>query len=879
TAGQTVTIEMPLTVQPADLDAVVSTGQGGDISKRRIATTVDVISSETIEQSSAKRVDELLQTNLPGAEIKMTSGQEGTTSIIRTRGVNSVTMNSTPVIYVDGVRVDNLNTAATESMNISGAKYDGAATSAIADLPLENIDHVEFIPGGAATTIYGSDAANGVIQIFTKKGLPGATKAFFEIRTGYDTPDGQFNYFKRTDDILYRNGATQEYSGGVDGGVNALSYSFSGNVRASQSDRIDGDNSALGFRNALAADIGTKGRYQGSFSYNTSDVPRFRNGNSGGFQSLWFLEGGRSVAYGFDPNLDELDAADYAKLKFFVQRAEAEENNNVFERQFQTSQSLTFQPTASLTMHANFGVDNRYSNEKEITTNQFLIDTQAQPAGTTTQGSIQNYDRNFTGFTIDLGLQHHAEIGKLSMISAAGAQLFRNDDVQVAYTATNVRDGAETLAGAGVTASTDVSYLVANYGVFGQTNLSWLDRYTAELGLRADKNTAFGTTVGAQLYPKVGLVYALSSEPWMQGIIDRGILSDLRLRAAYGEAGTFPTAFAADRTIALSAFQGQQAATFGNPGNPDLKPERTATKEAGIDLGLLKDRAVFGLGGYIANTHDALINAPPAPSTGETSQLANVGEIANRGLETRVTLVPITSKNLRLTLTGSFNTLHNVVTDTHGTAPFAISGLTANAVQSVVQQGFPIGYLRGSKGVFDSTGHVTIIPNTYLGNPTPTKFGNFSASLAVGSHLTFSADGSYQWGAQESSFDAGFRYLNGVDGTANDIPAAALAQYGGNRATIWLLVSNAFIQNTNFVELRHLSVDYRIASGRFLPPGTNDMRIGFSVSRPFEWAASKFDPETDLSGAMAQGGATVGGINYSTDTQPRTFLLTLRFGF
>lgn len=878
TAGQTATVDFALTVQPMDLDAVVVTGQGGEISKRRIATTVDVVSSEAIETSPAKRLDELLQTNLPGAQIKMTSGDPGTSSIIRTRGVNSVNKSSTPVIYVDGVRVDNLNTAATLSMNISGAKYDGAATSAIADLPLENIDHVEFIPGGAATTIYGSDAANGVIQIFTKKGVPGATTGFFESRLGYDTPISQFHYFKRTNDLLYRNGATQEYSGGVEGGVNALSYSVSGNVRAAQSDRIYGDNSGLGFRNGLGADIGAKGRYQGSFSYNQSDNPRFRNGNSGGYQSLWFIEGGRSNAFGFNPNIDDLNDADYAKLKAFVNRAESEENYNVFARQFQTSHSLTFQPTSTLTMHANFGVDNRYSNEKAITTNQFLIDTQAQPAGTTTQGTIQNFDRNFTGFTIDLGAQHHAEFGKLSVISAVGAQLFRNDDVQVSYSATNVRDGAATLAGAGVTSSTDVAYRVANYGVFGQTNVSWLDRYTAEVGIRADKNTAFGTTVGAQYYPKVGLVYALGSEPWFQSHVSPSFLSDVRFRGAYGEAGTFPTAFATDRTVALSAFNGLQAATFGNPGNINLKPERTATLELGADLSFANNRAAFGLGWYTARTHDALINAPPAPSTGETSQLNNVGEISNKGLETRMTLVPISRNSVRLTINGSFNTLKNLVVDTHGTPPFAISGLSANAVQSVVQQGFPVGYLRGSKGVFDATGHVTIVSNTYLGNPTPDKFGNYSATLSLGQRLTLGADGSYQYGAQASSFDRGFRYLYGVKGTENDVPAAALAQYNGDRSAIWLLVSNQFIEKTDFVALRHLTVDYRMTP-RFLPPGAKDMRISFSVTNPFEWAASSFDPQVDLSGAMDQGGATVGGINYSTDSQPRTYLLTLRFGF
>src|SRR4030095_1395745 len=153
----------------------------------------------------------------------------GTTSIIRTRGINSVNKNSTPVIYIDGVRADNLNTAATQSLNISGARGSGAATSAIADLPLENIEKVEFVLGGAATTIYGSDAANGVIQIFTKKGVAGATRGFLESRSGIETPMTQFLHFKRTGEMLYRNGLTQEYQAGIEGGVAALSYSLSGN--------------------------------------------------------------------------------------------------------------------------------------------------------------------------------------------------------------------------------------------------------------------------------------------------------------------------------------------------------------------------------------------------------------------------------------------------------------------------------------------------------------------------------------------------------------------------------------------------------------------------------------------------------------------------
>ena len=71
------------------------------------------------------------------------------------------------MIYVDGVRVDNMNTGATLNNSLSG---NSAVTGSIGDIPMENIDHIEYVTGGAATTLYGSDAANGVIQIFTKKG-------------------------------------------------------------------------------------------------------------------------------------------------------------------------------------------------------------------------------------------------------------------------------------------------------------------------------------------------------------------------------------------------------------------------------------------------------------------------------------------------------------------------------------------------------------------------------------------------------------------------------------------------------------------------------------------------------------------------------------
>ncbi|WP_169307713.1 TonB-dependent receptor domain-containing protein [Gemmatimonas aurantiaca] len=872
------TNEVPVALEHSALalDGVVVTGQGGEMERRRLSTNVDVISRDEIEASPTTRLDQLLQTKLPGAQIRMTSGQPGTTSLIRTRGINSVSTNSTPVIYVDGVRVDNLNTPATLGMNVSGGAHQGTATSALADIPLDNIERIEHIPGGAATTLYGSDAANGVIQIFTRRGVAGPTRANIEVETGMETPQTQFQFFNRTRDLLYRNGATQKYSAGVEGGTGGFTYSISGSARASQSHRVEGENNALSFRSGFGAEMGRSGRYQGSLSYNQDAYPRFRNGNSGGYNSIWFVEGGRSNAFGFNPNIDQLGDSAWRALQGFVSKAEALQDNSVRVRRFTTSHGFTIEPMTGLSVKANVGIDQRLTHERAITTNEFLIHTKQVAVGTSDRGTIQNYDRTFQGLTGELTAQHRYDRGAVSIVSAVGGQLFRNDDEQVAYTATNVRDGAQTVTGAGTTTGADATLRVANYGLYGQTNIGLSDKYFLELGVRADQNTAFGSTVGAQYYPKVGLVYELTQESWVRSVVSERWLPKFRLRGNYGVAGNFPRPFANDQTINFSSLGGALAATFGQPGDASLRPERTSTFEGGFDASLLSDRATVSLTVYKSRTDDALLNAPSAPSSGQTAQLRNVGVIENRGIELRSSVVPWSGPSGRLTLTGSLNTLKNKMVSTGNTPVFNLGGLSERTIQAVVEAGQPVGYLRGTKATFNADGTVAKIEQLqYLGKPHPDAFGSMSAQLRLGSRFTINADGDYQFGASSHSFDRHFRFQYGLPETI--VPAAAVKAAGGP-ANIWLDVFNLFVEKTDFVKLRNVSVEYRLPD-RFIPRGARSARISFAANNLLTWAASSFDPEVDLSGAIGQGGAAVGGFNYSTDSAARSFLLSIGVGF
>ena len=183
--------EMPVTVSMEQdyfrLDEVVVTGQGAEISKRRLSSNIATVSAGDLEGIKADRIDQALRNSLPNVQITLGSGQSGTASMIKSRGISSAFGNSTPVIYVDGVRVDNLNTAATLNNTTSGVPIGGnfAVSGSVSDIPMENIERIEYVPGGAATTLYGSDAANGVIQIFTKKGSSQKTNFFGEVENGH----------------------------------------------------------------------------------------------------------------------------------------------------------------------------------------------------------------------------------------------------------------------------------------------------------------------------------------------------------------------------------------------------------------------------------------------------------------------------------------------------------------------------------------------------------------------------------------------------------------------------------------------------------------------------------------------------------------------
>lgn len=437
--NQDTPLEIFLEEDISKLNEVVVTGQGLSVSKRRLSTNVTSISEKQIKDIPVNRIDQLLQSQIPNAQFKLTSGQAGATSIIQSRGFNSAFSNSTPIIYIDGVRVDNLNTAPTIGMNLSGNIYQGPSTSSLSDIPLENIEKIEFVSGGAATTLYGSDAANGVLQIFTKKKGSGEASINAGIDAGIETPTTNYLHFKRTKDLLYQNGVYTKYSIGVNGGNSDMGYSVSGAYNKSTGTLIHNQNQLqkFDFRVGLNAKITKNLNYESSFSYDNQDLKRTRNGNSGGYSGLWYAEDGASkvIGSGFNPDLNQLSAQDFARMKSFVDSAELLQNNTSKTNRFQTAQTIRYEPVKNLLIKGTAGLDFRDQRDQSVITNAFNALIKSNTAG-----SLSNFERNYLGLTFDLTAQYDYKVSDFSFLTTAGGQLFRTQDRQIAYIGQDIRD-------------------------------------------------------------------------------------------------------------------------------------------------------------------------------------------------------------------------------------------------------------------------------------------------------------------------------------------------------------------------------------------------------------------------------------------------------
>lgn len=899
TEDGTVPLEIRMTSTAISLDEIVVTGVGAETARRALGASVDVLTAEDFELAPVQSVDQLLQGRVPGATVNAVSAQPGTGSLINFRGTSSVFGAQTPVIYVDGVRVDNDQSTA--------AGTGGEQSSALADLLTTDIERIEVTRGGAASTLFGSDAATGVIQVFTRKGSPGEPRITVRMEQGLDLPELKYIFDTRVvfralveadsvsptfmEDNYFKRGVGQTYYLGATGGTADVTYSVSGRVEDRTGTQPKDGSTNYGLRGGLRASVAEDFSVAFSGSYVRHNFGRLYNGRAVA-DPLTTFEVGDALFFSGARTLRE--ALDIFLLPDIVESV----NRFIF------SARARWNVRDALTARLTVGSDNR-SNQQRI----------LQPIGFTpgeVTGEINRRDRSFTSVSLDGGATYGWENRDNTVRSSltVGVQGFREEESVINGNGrTFALPGANDFDAAAVITAGEANSEVFNGGLYLDEQLSFRDRLYVGAGFRIDAGSSFGDEIDTEFYPKATASYVLSDEVAIPRV------DQLKLRAAFGRTGKFPGAFLKDRTFTATPFRGESAPRFANPGNAQLRPERTSTIEAGLDAALLSNRLGLNFTWYDARTTDALFLVPRQPVTGQGTQQENVGEIRNRGVEAALRVKLLNTRRVAWSLGGNLQFNHNEVTDMGGVPDFFVDGdqKVVTGCWKVKKEGDPDTCIGGPVGAWwvttpldtNGDGLPDATGRQFTGEgPVPKISGGLNTTLSLANNLTVSAladwAGGHQvfdWGSVWATFNnilrrerirCGLDWRDPVTDTRppeeRDPPCAysfpvlynpdgsVRGKYSQSGAR------SAFVYDGDYLKLREVSVRYVLPEGVAARMGAVRTTVYATGRNLWIWSRNQLvDPE--LSGVSFSGGLVLGSESSITLPPNRMYRLGVEVVF
>jgi TonB-linked SusC/RagA family outer membrane protein len=879
--GQT-DLRIAITEQAVNLGEIVVTGTAGGAEKRTLGNTVSTVRAADIQEiAPAPDLSNLVNGRAPGVVVLPGTGQVGAAPRIRIRGMNSFSLSDQPLIYVDGVRVAN-----DVSTGIVVQAFGSGIAGRLNDFDPDNIDRIEVIKGPAAATLYGTEAANGVIQIFTKKGeARDRPKVSLSIRQGtqfFMDPEGRirqpvnrvcppgtpaaqrsgcpvqaWNPVRQEDSLhqlglvdrpLFTNGYLMGYGLNVSGGTQAARY-FAG-ATFDRDEGIEPTNNMSRLTTNLSINLAPSEKWdlQTTLGFVKSKTNQAFEAGAGG---IWF-----STLFG-DPALTEplANGNPHPNRGYLFGPPEYQwgfrQPIQLINR-FTASITLNHRPLTWLSHRLTVGQDQTDEGSEQL--NRFLRPEWVRfNPGNAALGFKFNQRRTISYTTFDYNANAKFQLRpSIGSTTTFGAQYYRKRyDVVSATGEQFPAPDLETVVAAAINRGFDDFVENTTVGVFGQEQISWKDKLYVTGAVRIDNNSAFGENFDFVVYPKLSASYVVAEG-------ETGKLNAVKLRAAYGQSGQQPESFAALRSYQpVTGGDGGPAVIPQFVGNPDLKPERSTELEVGFEAGLLDDKIAADFTFYYSKTRDAILNLPLAPSTGFPGfQFTNIGQVRNLGFEGQLSVNAIQKRNLGLRV--DFNLSHN----TNKVLELATGALRDSLGFTGPKVGFPVDAIFRRKVVsaeYDPATKRAInvlcddgkgggiacsqAGGTFLGVWDPTWEGSVSPTVTLGGRLRLYALVDFKLGNRH--FDNNLRALCQVflrcDENFNpqnyDILTIAELQ-SNNVAQSWV------INKADFAKLREVSASYAVPRRYARWFGGQEATVTLSARNLHTWTSwTGLDPE------------------------------------
>ena len=679
------------------ISEVVVTATGVATDRRRTAISVEAISSDELPTVSSGSVDQALVGKVAGAYIQQSSGQPGQQANIILRGINSLG-GTTPMILIDGVQISTDN-------NFNGD--NNTLTSRLADIDFSNVERIEVVQGAAAATIYGAQGANGVIQIFTKKGSKGKprislsssysvanplrgdfsyadlhayqTLADGRITSGGGTPlqQDEFGvwsspllqseadaktdnpYVEQTydlfDQIFRDNIPNYRTSLSISGGTDAVTYAITGTFNE-QASAIRGRNQRFNF----GARIGFELFKDFNVNIGTSFIRGDNNtGAIVGADNVFSAIGAVSTTFPF------VDFSFRNKDGFLIANPTGDNSvNPLFTEIYRqrTANLMRILPNINLNWKVTdfLELDYKYGIDHYRDDYQDFIDNQAQIIGASSQGGIDpivgQIDQRLREGTLQNSiLSSYLRFGNEAGLESTSQISFdwrKRDFSFVRATGTGLPlYKPVTLRAAEQSNIDEFIEEFTTYGFLVNEKIEYQGKVGVSGGLRVDWSSAFGQGSDPFVFPR-GDVYVRLSEFDFWGM--KSSIPEFKLRAAYGQAGVQPGAF--DRIVTLNAGQlgsGGYLAPRQDQTNPLLDVQVSKEFETGIDVSFTPGNRNSGLFNFIGlsltywdrTSEDVIREIGVAPTTGAETILDNAITLASNGWQVSLNKSVYSSSN------------------------------------------------------------------------------------------------------------------------------------------------------------------------------------------------------------------------------------------
>ena len=751
--GTQAVLNVSLKAEDKTLSEVVVTGYGTQ-RKKDVSGNISNVKGSKVANNPIQSFEQALAGRATGVQITVPNGVLNTPPVFRIRGTNSISLSSYPLIVVDGVPSPTGDFSSTAS-----------AGNALASINPNDIESIDIAKDAAATAIYGSRAANGVVFITTKKGKAGKAKVSYNASVSWTQPYGlpevlnaqQYTDYKNmaatnnqtvnstnpagsgytkfalaTDangktidtkwsDYVYRTGFSHDHNLNVSGGNDATTYYFS--VGYSDQEGILKKNDFI--RKNILFNVESKVNnwftVGGKISY--SNEQNLAANSSGSLAGEAFATTGLGrIPLVTAPNVSPYKNDGSYNIENPAANAVGRMNNSVtigfynpvvvldLNRQYSETnhiQSYAFgqiKPVKWFTLKTMYGIDYLLVDNETFLNPIHGDGFSATGSASSTLGKFKRWTwTNTAQFDYVFNSKHTVSV-------LAGNEQDRRTNVGFGLNRQTLSDPSFTVIQAGwVTPNTAGLAYGENYllSYFGRATYDFNKKYFLSGNIRQDEYSAFASKKAT--FWGASAAWEIAKENFWESAGLSSIFNNFRIRGSYGKVGN--TAGIGDYVIYSSygsgLYGGLSTLGFSFAGNPNLQWETSTKIDVGVNFSMLKDRIQVEATRYYNDIKDLILNVPQAPSTGLPNSIpTNVGTMYNKGWEFGITGNPFRGKNFSWSSTLNITTNKNEVTALAPGLTEILSSTSGLETVSRTAVGYSLGYLWLVKngGVDQATG-------------------------------------------------------------------------------------------------------------------------------------------------------------------------------